>query len=371
MNQITRSPEAIFGANGSRLTAAARSIWELAGFTLARLRAGDPVRASAMDATLVTGLLLAAIYVGSVGLKHFDHALAGYCAATIVACFAASFRVSLFWRRGPSAFYGRVLLRGLREPRTLMPLLTAARRNLGTQSFIAPRSRVRWAAHMLLSWGTLSAFAVTFPLVWGWLHFESPAPNRYRAIFWFIPVASFDIHGVIAWLAFNALNLSAVAVILGAGYFLVLRLRQRDATTRQAFHIAPIVLLLVVAITGLGLTFTAHLENRIYFRLTLISHEIAVCTLLLSFAYGKLIHLFIRPLQLGAQLLRATCTTPLRCESCARELAPPAQLEAVENLLRSKGFKFNRHQRLCPPCRRRQVASVQCAMLEGRFQALG
>ncbi|MGH7856422.1 MAG: hypothetical protein ACREQY_03760, partial [Candidatus Binatia bacterium] len=86
----------------------------------ARGEAAAHLRPARRDAALVTASLLAAVYFGSGRLEHFDPALAGYFAAVIVACFATSLRVSLFWRRPASAFYGRALARAMRRPREVM-----------------------------------------------------------------------------------------------------------------------------------------------------------------------------------------------------------------------------------------------------------
>ncbi|MGH7821976.1 MAG: hypothetical protein ACREQ9_19615, partial [Candidatus Binatia bacterium] len=67
-------------------------------------------RAARRDAGISTLLLLAAVVFGSRRLEHFDPALAGYLVAVVIAFFATARRVSLFWRRPSSAFYGRALV---------------------------------------------------------------------------------------------------------------------------------------------------------------------------------------------------------------------------------------------------------------------
>lgn len=325
--------------------------------------------AARRDAALTAALLLAAVVAGSGGLAHFDWALAGYCAATLVAFTGLSYRVSSFWRRRPSAFYGRALLRGLRRPGGLQALARAGARDLGGQRFIFRRGVLRWLAHVCLSWGTLGAFAITVPLVFGWLRFEPAGETAYRAVFFTIPLIAFDVRGAFGWLVFNALNLAGFAVLAGALYFLLVRLRQRhEAGVISAFHLAPILLLLVVAATGLALPVTGQWENRIPFRLAALLHEAAVIAMLVSLPYGKLIHLFIRPLHLGAQLARAGSVAAADCPGCGMALAPAEQLEAVELLLSARGFRFAGHQRLCPGCRRRRLAAAHSRALEGRFQ---
>ena len=330
----------------------------------ALVRASHPRRTAA----LVTGLLIAAIYVGSGGLAHFDAALAGYCGATLVACFATAYQVAAFWQRRPSAFYGRALLRAARRPRQLARVLRTAGRDIAAQRFILRRGRLRWLAHMLLAWGTLLGFAVTLPLVWGWLHFDSAGDHTYRVVFASLPVGRFATDGAVGWLIFHALHLAGIAVVLGATYFLAVRFRlRRQPGVTDRFHLAPVLLLLAVALTGLALPASASL-GQWWFRIAALIHEATVITLLVTLPYGKLMHLFIRPLHLGAQLMRETSTESATCQGCEMPLAPAVQLRAVEAMLAEQGFRFAGHQQLCPVCRRRQLAAVHSQLLGAQFQ---
>ena len=44
---------------------------------------------------------------------------------------------------------------------------------LAFNRFIWKRGRLRWAAHWFILWGTLTAAAITFPLVFGWIYFDT------------------------------------------------------------------------------------------------------------------------------------------------------------------------------------------------------
>jgi hypothetical protein len=318
-------------------------------------------------ALLATALLVAAIYFGSHRLTYFDPALIGYCLATVVACFATAYQVAAFWQRRAAAFYGWALVRSLRQPRQLLAAIRAAGRDLAAQRFIAPRGRLRWLAHMSLAWGTLAGFAVTLPLVWGWLHFEPVGDHEYRAVAFSLSTPQFATDGAIAWLVFHALDLAAVAVTLGAGYFLAARVRiRRHPGVGGGFHLAPLLLLLAVALSGLALPIAGDIGHRT-FRLAALAHEATVIALLAALPYGKLIHLFIRPLHLGAQLVRASAA-PVCCPRCGAAMAPAAQMHAIEDLLTTHGFHFAGHQQQCPPCRRKQLASVHTQLLGAHFQ---
>ena len=54
----------------------------------------------------------------------------------------------------------------------------------------------------------MAAFAVTFPLVFGWLHFENPAGhnNLYQLFVFGFPAQIFNPDGAVGFLFFNALN---------------------------------------------------------------------------------------------------------------------------------------------------------------------
>ena len=331
------------------------------------MRTGSRFHARALrDAVCATAALMALICLGSGFLRHLDPALFGYLGATLAAAFGIAYRTSAFWRRRPSAFYGRALLAALRDPRRLRTVLAGAGRHLVAQELIARRSRAKWLAHLFLSLGTLAGFAITLPLVFGWLHFESVGQASYRAIVFNVPTSAFAIDGLLAGVLFHALGAAAVAVVLGASYFLAARLRRRaepDAAARA--HVAPLLLLLAVAVTGLALPATRALPGL--HRIAALGHEVAVALLLVGLPFGKLGHLFIRPLQMGVLVVQTTATPPARCVGCGAALAPAAQLAAVEQSLAARGLAFAAHTQHCPACRRRHLAAAQARLLGADF----
>lgn len=325
----------------------------------------EPLR----DALRATGGLLLLVLVGSAFGRHLDHALLGYLGATIAAGFGIAWRTSAFWRRPASALYGRALLGALRDPRRLRTAVAGAGRHVVGQEMIARRSRVRWVAHLLLSLGTLASFAITLPLVFGWLRFAPVDPRTYQVVFFGLPLPGhlFAIDGWLGFLMFHALSMAGVAVAIGATTFLVLRWRRRgEPGALGGFHIGPLLLLLAVALTGLALPLSRAMPGA--FRIAALAHELTVVVLLVSLPFGKLGHLFIRPLQLGALLITAPAEPRAACVGCGAELAPVAQLAAVEALLAARGLSFAGHQRHCPTCRRRQLAAAQAGLLAGGFQ---
>src|SRR5688572_13149372 len=143
---------------------------------VAARQAVDRVRAGAWAAG-VTLILAAAIVVGSRNLAHFDAALVGYTFATLFATFGITYRYAmwidrpptrLYWRRGWQAFFAR----GFRASNAAR-LGQRAAIEVAANRFIFKRAVLRGLAHWLIMWGCILAAAITFPLVWGWVHFET------------------------------------------------------------------------------------------------------------------------------------------------------------------------------------------------------
>jgi len=308
-------------------------------------------------AVVTSSALLIATYLGSAQLQHFDPALSGYFGATLVACFALTYRVVLFWSRPPSAFFGRTLAAALTRPQLFWAAARTGATVIVAQTFVHKRSTGRWLAHLALSWGTLVAFAVTVPLVCGWMRFEAAGERHYVALFVGFSTLRFDADGVVGWLIFHVLSIAAVAVIAGCSYFVWQRLRQHATAL---IHMAPLFLLLSVAVSGLLLIPAARAGAWVLPAAQLL-HQMTVVALLIALAFSKLIHLFIRPLHLGVRLLRAQMLPMTRCRACSREIVVAAQFAAVQATLVRSGFRFDGYQSLCPLCRRRQVALQQTA----------
>jgi hypothetical protein len=330
-------------------------------------------RRSLRDAIVVTAALVASSVVGSRFGRDFDMALLGYAGATLVAAFGVTWRASAFWRRPASAHYGRTLAAALRDAvvlrdlRHLRIMLASSAADLGVQAFIARRSRARWLAHLGLSLGTLASFAITIPLVFGWLHFTAEGHTHYRPVLFGVPAGpALALDGIPAWFLFHGLLLAGIAVLLGTLYFLAMRLRLRALPGVTAGrHLAPLLLLFVVALSGVALPATRTTPTL--FAIAARVHEVAVIVLLVALPFSKLAHVLIRPLQLGARVQNRPDAERGGCVECGALLAPVAQLAAVEALLAARGAQFAGHQRHCPRCRRRLVAAAQARLLGAPF----
>jgi hypothetical protein len=243
--------------------------------------------------------------------------------------------------------------------------------NFAAQRFIAPRGRLRWVTHLCLSWGSMMAFAVTFPLVFGWIHFETPADDlsTYHVVFLGIKVQEFPVHSLIAFLTFNALNISAILVLIGVCLALYRRMTDGGALALQRFglDIVPLLILFLVAASGLGLTISAHwLQGRGFGFIALV-HAASVIILLVSLPFGKLFHIFQRPLHLGVGLYkRAGQAGPqVPCGRCGEPFASQLHVNDLKHVLNELGIDnqvdgpVEHYQEICPPCRRRLLALNQ------------
>ena len=75
----------------------------------------------------------------------------------------------MYWRRGWQAFFSA----GAFGRQRRSSLGRRALVEFAANRFIFRRGRLRGLAHWLIMWGCVLAAAITFPLVWGWIHFET------------------------------------------------------------------------------------------------------------------------------------------------------------------------------------------------------
>ena len=244
------------------------------------------------------------------------------------------------------------------------------------QTFIARRSRLRWWMHQLLFWGCLSAVAITFPLVFGWVHFQSAPGDQmtYVTYVFGFPTGSFPIRTAVSWVIFHGLDFSAVLVLGGIALALWRRLRDRGALSVQDFSMdfLPLILLFAISVTGLALTASTLWLRGAFYGFLSILHAITVIGALLYLPFGKFFHIFQRPAQLGVKLYQAAGDRDpgASCARCGQRFASLMQIEDLERVLPELGFDYRvpgpagTWQRLCPPCKRTTLASAQLRMQE-------
>jgi len=340
---------------------------------------GGRVRA-ALTGGLVALVLVAGIYFGSRGLKDFDTALVPYAAASVFAAFGIGHRFSMWLRRPPTRLYWR---RGFqlffvprRLPGNLLRLVRLAWDNLLAQKFIEHRSPLRWAAHACIFWGCILAAAVTFPLSFGWIRFETPADSQvfYDAYVLGFRVFRFAHASPFAPLVFNILDISAVLVIAGVCLAIWRRARYRSALALQQFSndLLPLLLLFAISVSGVLLTVSTHFMRGFNYAFLAQFHALTVILTLIYLPFGKFFHIFQRPAQLSIEFYRRAGAegAQARCARCGDGFASALHVADLKQVERELSIHYElpgglHYQDVCPPCRRKNLALLQDAMWQG------
>jgi NNP family nitrate/nitrite transporter-like MFS transporter len=341
-------------------------------------RTADRLRAGAY-ATLWTGLLVAAIVVGSRNLQNFDAALVIYTFAVVFATWGVAYHYAVWLQKPPTRVYwerGFALVRERGVARSLARLVSLAGTHIFAQRFIAERSAMRWWMHQMLFWGCLLAVAITFPLVFGWIHFGSRPDDQmtYVTYLFGFPVGSFRVRTVVSWLLFHGLDIAAVLVLGGITLALGRRMLDRGARAVQQFgnDFFPLILLFAISVTGLALTASSMWLRGSFYGFLSILHAITVIAALLYLPFGKFFHVFQRPAQLGVKLYQDAGAEDegTACARCGERFASRMQIEDLRRILPELGFDYRiggpagHWQALCPACKRIGVASAQLRMKE-------
>jgi hypothetical protein len=319
------------------------------------------------------------VVVGSAGLRWFDAALVGYLFGTLFAIFGVTYRYTVWLQRPPTARLHRRGWEALRRRDLLagnarmIPGLLGG--NLLAQAFIRRRSWARWVAHQLVFWGCVLAALVTFPLVFGWLHFESVGQDarEYRAYVGNLGTITFDARSFVGWVTFHLLDIAAFLVLAGVFIFLARRLRDAGAlATERSTDFLALAGLFAVSVTGLMLTASnLWMQGRFYTFLTT-THALTVILGLLYIPFGKLFHIFQRPANLGVAFYqRAGELGPQQhCTECGTPFASQLQMSDLKDVLPEVGFDYSigdggNWQDVCPRCRRRLFALAQSDRVGG------
>jgi hypothetical protein len=325
-------------------------------------------------------LVLLGIYFGSGRLTRFDTPLAAYAAATIFAAFALVYRYTMWVQRPPTWKYFKASFRLFLRPHRLIvnvvKLIGLTFSNIVAQKFIYNRGKGRWLAHMSLAWGCLLAFAITFPLSWGWVQFSIEPDGRYVTEFMGIRQFAFEHDSVLGFLMLNGLNISAVLVLIGVGIAMHRRLYERGAQAVQTLtaDLIPLFLLFAVSITGLMLTASYRLMGGSHFSFLSMLHAFTVVLLLLYMPFGKLFHVIQRPAQLGVQYYKEEGRKGKQaiCIRSGRPYQSQLHHDDLVDVMKEIDLDFGEHQNLSPEEKRKLIAINQLdAMGETRHGFVG
>jgi hypothetical protein len=349
------------------------------------LRPGGMGRDSAFAvvcAVLTTGALAGLIVLGSRNLSHFDAALVAYTFAILFATFGLTYRYAMWLRRPPTALYWRRGWQLFFRPRSLVKnAVRGAVRvvtDVGGNRFIFRRDRTRGLAHFCIMWGCLLSIAITFPLVFGWLHFQPAGGDleRYQVVVFGFESFTFRVDSWIAFLLFHGLVWAALLVIAGVMLAMRRRMQEGGAVALQRFSedIMPLVLLFSVAMTGLLLTASYTWMQGYAYEFISILHAATVIGTFLWLPFGKFFHVVQRPAQIGVTFYKDAGRSgeSASCRRCGAAFTSRLHAEDLIAVERALGFRYEvddqdieHYQWICPPCRRASLALAQAGLWEG------
>lgn len=315
---------------------------------------------------VAAALLTVLVVIGSRNLQHFDPALFGYAVAGVVAFGAIVFRYALWLQRPATRAYW---LRGwqlFRDRKKLTENTASAAKTVGKnivgQHFIFKRGFMRWLMHFLIMWGCILSAMITFPLVFGWVHFKLEGDLGYRPYLFGFPTPQvLQGRDILAWITFHALDFTAIMVITGCAIAIHRRLRDRGAIAYQTFLLdfAPHMLLIAISVSGLMLTVSSLWFDGYMYSFIALTHQAVVIMTLFYLPFGKFFHIVQRPASIGVELYqqRSESMEQAICPRCQTNFVGKMWIDDLKKVVDQLGFDYrmeNGHmlQDYCPRCKR-------------------
>lgn len=330
-----------------------------------------------------TAILGALIVIGSRNLSHFDAALVAYTFAVLFATFGLTYRYAMWLQRPPTAIYWKrgwqVFFKRGHRAFNAVNWFNWVFNDFVINRFIWARDRVRGLSHALIMWGCVIAVSITFPLVFGWLHFAS-VPGKidwYRIYVFGFPTFAFPTGSVWGFFIFHGLVWSSFLVIGGVMLVMRRRMREEGAVALQLFgeDFMPLILLFAVSLTGLMLTASYTWMKGYGYDFLAILHAITVILTFLWMPFGKFFHIFQRPAQIGMRFYKdvGAREMPARCRRCNHPFSSEMHVQDLMQVERQLGYRYDmengavdHYQWICPPCRRALFALSQARLWRGR-----
>ncbi|RSK28354.1 MFS transporter [Bacillus sp. HMF5848] len=321
---------------------------------------------TSMYSFIVTIVLLFSVWIATDQFLHMDMALLGYLVSSLIFAIGLTIRMCA-WVIRPATH--QVIKRSFKNlknkdriKRNMTSIIKTGFENIFLQKFIFKRGIYRGIQHFMIAWGCIGSFAFTFSLTFGWLRFDLIDADTYQVVAFNIPTMTMYAHGLIAELMYNALNFFALMVLVGASMALARRVVNKDVrvTQRFEFDILPLLILLLVTVSGLVLTVSyAFLDGFMHHYLTLF-HQVTVVIMLVFFPFGKLYHVPIRPLAAGVPMnYQEELEVDTRaCKKCGDTYSSDDQITDVKEILAVQQFDLQLEDGTylsdyCPACRRR------------------
>jgi hypothetical protein len=158
-------------------------------------------------------------------------------------------------------------------------------------------------------------------------------------------------------MVFHGLDIAAVLVLAGCGYFLLRRFRNKEATTGQRFghDFFPLVGLVAISVTGLLLTFSSWLLHGRSYDFLAIAHMATVVLTLVFIPFGKFFHVIQRPASVGVEVYKRAALErdgAFPCRRCGQPLEAKAFVADLEQTMTELGLGFAEWAETCPRCKR-------------------
>jgi hypothetical protein len=164
-----------------------------------------------------------------------------------------------------------------------------------------------------------------------------------------------------------------VLVLAGVVLAVQLRLKEPARIALQKFgnDVAPLLILFLVATTGLGLTVSARWLGGHGYAFLALTHAATVIGFLLYLPFGKFFHIFQRAAQLGVAFYKRAGKEGLQavCARCREPFASAMQVEDLKMVEQELGIDYrmtgavDHYQQICPACRRKLLALNQGRLL--------
>ena len=301
-------------------------------------------RSALVKAIIASVLLILLVFLGSGNFRELDAALIPYLLGIILAVFGITYRLSVWLQRPPTKVYWKRMGKlSLTRPVSFIQLLV---KNLIFQKFIYSRGKDRWIGHLLMSVGCIAAFGITVPLTFGWIGFvlESGSLTGYEAHMFGFKAMSFQLGSFIAYMLFHVLIFCSIAVIIGATIMLKRRITEEGLVATQTFEgdLLPLLLLIAVAVTGLGVAFDyMFLDGKIH-QFVSVMHAVTVILFLIWIPFGKFIHIVQRPMQIGVNIYRMEGEKQgmAVCPHTKEEFATKMHINDLKEVTLESGFDF-------------------------------
>ncbi len=320
---------------------------------------------STLLGVVASAALTVLVLIGSRSLENYDSALFGYTVASVVAFGAIVYRYALWLQRPATRTYWK---RGwqlyLQRDKFVKNTGTAAKTffgNILAQNFIRKRGFNRWLMHFLIMWGCILSAMITFPLVFGWVHFELEGDLGYRAYLFGFPLQLMDGRSLQAWVTFHALDFTAIMVLAGCAIAIHRRLHDRGAIALQQFLLdfVPHLLLISICVSGLMLTASSLWFKGYMYSFISLSHQALVIMTLFYLPFGKLFHIVQRPASIGVELYQKNSADlqQASCPRCKTEFSGQMWVDDLNKVVEELGFDYTmpngkKLQDYCPRCKR-------------------